>query len=122
MQYNHCTVDFFIIGFPNPVVTDHPANLSVHPDSEVKEDKINPPYLYILFIIIHDFSHVNIFFHFFFVGQHFISFPRIAWERRRDALRPVSESESEQDAEASGLALPRRSVVTRGISFSLMLN
>jgi len=37
------TVDFFIIGFPNPVFTDHPANLSVHPDSEIKEDKINPP-------------------------------------------------------------------------------
>ena len=56
---------FFIIGFPNPVFTDHPANLSVHPDSEVKEDKINPPNFYILFTIIHDFSHVNIFFHFF---------------------------------------------------------
>jgi len=38
---------FFIIGFPNFIFTDHPANLSVHPDLEIKEDKINPPYFYI---------------------------------------------------------------------------
>jgi len=63
---------FFIIGFPNPVFTDHPANLSVHPDSEIKEDKINPPHFYTLFTIIHDFSHVNIFLH-FFCGTAFFS-------------------------------------------------
>jgi hypothetical protein len=71
-------VDFFIIGFPNPVFTDHRANLSVHPDSEINEDKINPPHFHTLFvIIIHDFSRVNIFFT-FFVGQHF--FQRTASE------------------------------------------
>jgi len=51
---------FFIIGFPNPVFTDHHADFSVNPDSE-REDKKSASVKKLGLTIIHDSDRVNIF-------------------------------------------------------------